>query len=81
MSNNHRLTFIQPSKPCKFHSNKSCYLDYTKCENCTRNPHRFDGRPITKGQILFLSRFGYNPDELSTWDFNKASSTIESLKG
>lgn len=80
MGSNKRLIFNQPAKPCKFMTNRECYLEYSQCEHCTRNPHRFDGRPITKGQVIFLKEYGYSEEELLTWDFNKASETIDRLK-
>ena len=73
---------ITPEYPCKYNCNKDCY-NYTNpdCERCSKNPHRFDNREITKGQIIALVGMGFKESEVSNWTFLQAGDEIRKYRG
>lgn len=80
-----KYKWYTPDKLCKYiaENTKECFNDDPnpdKCKNCSKNPHRFDDRPITKGQIIFLTSKGYTEEEISSWSFNKAGEEIRRYK-
>lgn len=77
--------YPQPEKLCKYgvKDNRECFNQdgsINKCATCSKNPHRFEGRTITKGQIIFLTSIGYDEKEISNWDYKRACREIQQIK-
>lgn len=61
------------------------YSNYIKCSKdpeymCTKNPHRFDSRLITEGQIKCLVSLGCSREDVLEYDYLTACKTISKLK-
>lgn len=67
--------------PCKYNVNKECVAEIKDCRACSKNDRRFEGRSITKGQIIFLESKGYKKEEIESWEYIKACREISRLKG
>lgn len=78
-------SYPAPAKICKFYptGSKACYNENNSpevCKHCSKNPYKNEGRFITKGQIIFLTSIGYDENEISNWDYNKACREIQRIK-
>ena len=72
---------IVPEYPCKFNFNKNCYnIEHPDCENCSKNPHRFDNRKITKRQIIALVKLGHKEEDVCNWSYLDASKELSKYK-
>ena len=82
---NNGILWLPPERVCKYHINEmiGCY-NYTgdpdKCKDCSRNPNRFDNKPMTPGQKICLTQLGFTEEEIKDWDFKKASDEIGRLR-
>lgn len=85
MSRKPSYKYVLPDMICKYLKDgvRACYNDDrspNKCDTCSKNPHRFDNRPVTKGQIIFLTSKGYSEAEISNWDYLRAGEEIRKYK-
>lgn len=81
------VIFVAPEKICKYHIKEytGCYNfdnNPDRCKECSHNPYKYDGKPMTKGQFIFLTSNGYfTEEEIKDWDFKRAYQEISKLKG
>lgn len=69
---------------CKYDPTRMCAIyNFHSCSNggyCSHNPHRFEGKSITGGQIIFLVTRGYKREEVAHLSFEEAIDEINRVK-
>jgi hypothetical protein len=69
---------------CKYDFTKTCGISFEKnCTNggyCSKDPNRFEGKAITKGQSIFLIERGYKEEELLNLSQEEAGEEIRRIK-
>lgn len=69
---------------CRYDNTRICHKESGhRCvdkEYCSKDPTRFDGRKITKGQIIYLVTHGECEEEIKSLSYLEAAKKIRRIK-